>query len=91
MIAVRVLVEGRVQGVGFRAFVVEEAEARRLTGWVRNRYDGAVEAVFCGEAAAVEATVEACRRGPRGAIVRELTSSPHPVEPWTAFSVLRTA
>ena len=47
--AVHVVITGRVQGVGFRAFVEREAEALRLDGWVRNRRDGTVEAVFAGE------------------------------------------
>ena len=64
-----VIVHGRVQGVGFRAFVEGEALARGLQGWVRNRRDGSVEAVFAGEAATVAAIVEACRRGPFGARV----------------------
>jgi acylphosphatase len=64
-----VIVHGRVQGVGFRAFVEGEALARGLEGWVRNCRDGSVEAVFMGEAATVTAMVEACRRGPFGARV----------------------
>ncbi len=63
------IVHGRVQGVGFRAFVEGEALARGLEGWVRNRRDGSVEAVFMGEAATVAAMIEACRRGPFGARV----------------------
>lgn len=67
--AVHVSITGRVQGVGFRAWVRDEAEARQLSGWVRNRRDGTVEAVFSGEAANVEAMLAACRGGPRGAAV----------------------
>ena len=59
-----IIVHGRVQGVGFRAFVEVEALTRGLEGWVRNRNDGSVEAVFAGEADAVAAMIEACRRGP---------------------------
>ena len=66
------LVRGRVQGVGFRAFVEREALRRGLEGWVRNRRDGSVEAVFKGDAAAVTAAIEACRRGPSGARVDAL-------------------
>ncbi len=55
---------GRVQGVGFRAFVVFEATARGVEGWVRNRRAGAVEAVFAGEASVVDAVIDACRTGP---------------------------
>jgi acylphosphatase len=62
-----VVIRGRVQGVGYRAFV--EHAAQGLEGWVRNRRDGTVEAVFAGSAEAVAAAIEACRRGPRGARV----------------------
>ncbi|HEX5212439.1 MAG TPA: acylphosphatase [Pseudolabrys sp.] len=67
-----VIVHGRVQGVGFRDFVEREALRRGLEGWVRNRRDGSVEAVFKGDAALVAAAIEACRRGPLGAIVDAL-------------------
>lgn len=63
--AVHITVRGRVQGVGFRAFVEREALARGIEGWVRNRRDGTVEAVFAGDPASVEAIVEACKTGPR--------------------------
>jgi acylphosphatase len=65
-------VRGRVQGVGFRAFVEHEALKRGVGGWVRNRRDSTVEAVLSGEAAAVAAAVDACRRGPMGARVDAL-------------------
>ena len=64
-----IVVHGRVQGVGFRAFVEHEALRRGLEGWVRNQRDGSVEAVFQGEAADVAAAIEACRRGPYSARV----------------------
>lgn len=64
-----VIVRGQVQGVGYRAFVEHEAQRRRLRGWVRNRRDGTVEAVFVGPRAVVDAVVEACRRGPMSAQV----------------------
>ncbi len=60
---------GRVQGVGFRAFVEREALKRGLGGWVRNRGDDMVEAVFEGEQMKVGAAIEICRRGPIGARV----------------------
>lgn len=66
----RVAVRGRVQGVGYRAFVEDEAYRRGLHGWVRNRRDGSVEAVFAGPRAVVESMIEACRRGPMSAVVR---------------------
>ena len=61
---VHATITGRVQGVGFRAFVEGEARARRLKGWVRNRRDGSVEAVFCGPPEIVDDMLVACRRGP---------------------------
>lgn len=61
---VRLVVRGRVQGVGFRAFVEEEAATRALSGWVRNRRDGSVEAVAAGPRLAVDALIETVRRGP---------------------------
>ena len=64
MIARRVLVHGRVQGVGFRYATLEAAQEARVAGWVRNRRDGAVEALVQGEEAAVEALIAWCRRGP---------------------------
>jgi len=69
---VRVIVAGRVQGVGYRAWVEREALARHLFGWVRNRSDGSVEALFSGEAIVVEAMTEACRSGPHMAVVQNI-------------------
>jgi acylphosphatase len=60
---------GRVQGVGYRAFVEDEATRRGLGGWVRNRRDGTVEALFAADAATVVDMVAACRQGPLGARV----------------------
>ena len=64
-----VTIRGRVQGVGYRAWVESEASARGIEGWVRNRRDGSVEAVFAGPADIVSAMIEACRRGPSSARV----------------------
>jgi acylphosphatase len=65
-----VAIHGRVQGVGYRAFVEDEAARLDLEGWVRNRRDGAtVEAVFSGSARAVADMIERCRKGPVGARV----------------------
>jgi acylphosphatase len=60
----KVMIQGRVQGVGYRAWVEWEAGARGLEGWVRNRRDGSVEALFAGAAEAVAEMIAACRRGP---------------------------
>jgi acylphosphatase len=73
--AVRVRIEGRVQGVWFRAWTSEQARARGLSGWVRNRRDGSVEAVFAGDARKVDDMVAACRQGPPMARVHEVTVS----------------
>ena len=64
-----VVFRGRVQGVGFRVHVEDEAKLSGVEGWVRNRRDGTVEAVFAGEAKAVDDTIAACRKGPRAARV----------------------
>lgn len=74
MVSFRLRVTGRVQGVGFRYAMQSEAARRGLSGWVRNRRDGSVEALIQGEAAAVEAFVDWARRGPPGARVDALRS-----------------
>ncbi len=92
-----VLVRGRVQGVGYRAWTERAALSRGLQGWVRNRRDGAVEAVFIGSEEAVSVMVAACRRGPPGARVEALDqreASPGEVRLRRGdelFSVLATA
>ncbi len=63
----QILVRGRVQGVGYRAFVEHEALRRGLEGWVRNRRDGSVEAVFAGAQEKVDAMIESL---PAGALFR---------------------
>lgn len=60
----RLVIHGRVQGVGFRYALAQEAERLGLTGWVRNRRDGTVEAVVCGGETAVEQLYEWAQRGP---------------------------
>jgi acylphosphatase len=64
-----VVIRGRVQGVGYRVFVQDQALRLELEGWVRNRRNGSVEAVFAGPEKAVAAALEACHRGPPGARV----------------------
>ena len=64
-----VTIRGRVQGVGYRAWVEDEATARGLEGWVRNRRDGSVEAIFAGASDVVTGMIAACRRGPYSARV----------------------
>lgn len=69
MQCVHLVIRGRVQGVGFRYFVLHRAETLGLDGWVRNRADGAVEVEAEGPRAALEALLESVRRGPQGARV----------------------
>lgn len=64
-VARRAVFRGRVQGVGFRDYVQRQATRHGVAGWVRNRSDGTVEAVFSGDAAAVDDVIAACGRGPR--------------------------
>jgi len=91
-----VTISGRVQGVGYRYFVEHEARSRDLEGWVRNRRDGSVEAVFAGPAGAVTAMIAACRRGPSSARVdalRDEAANPDMLklrEAGERFSVLPT-
>ena len=74
--SVRVVILGRVQGVFFRGWTMDRAEVRGLDGWVRNRTDGSVEALFAGPAEAVDHMVEACRRGPGHAKVTQVYVEP---------------
>jgi acylphosphatase len=71
----RLVARGRVQGVWFRESMRREAEALGVTGWVRNRPDGTVEAVVQGSAPAVEAITQWARRGPEAAEVTDLEVS----------------
>ena len=75
MVSLRLEISGRVQGVGFRYSMREEAARRGVRGWVRNRRDGSVEALVQGETGAVEALVDWARRGPPGARVAEVRAS----------------
>jgi acylphosphatase len=68
-----VTIRGRVQGVGYRAWVEHHAATGRLEGWVRNRRDGSVEAVFSGPPEIVANMVALCRRGPPSARVEAVT------------------
>lgn len=84
-----VVITGRVQGVGFRYWVEAEAVSRGLTGWVRNRRDGSVEAVFFGEDSAVGAMLTACKEGPASALVTDVAVSDSDETP-SGFEIRRT-
>jgi acylphosphatase len=83
----RVVVHGYVQGVFFRDTTRREAQRRGVAGWVTNRRDGAVEAVFEGEPHAVAEMVRFCERGPRGADVASVETQEEPVEGLSDFRV----
>lgn len=90
-IRVRVTISGRVQGVGFRYSLGERATQLGLKGWVRNLFDGRVEAAFEGPPGEVEAAVAWCRRGPAGARVDEVTVVSETPVGETRFRVRETA
>ena len=85
----RVRIAGRVQGVFFRAWAAEQAEALGVAGWVRNCRDGSVEALLQGEAGAVEALIEALHRGPPSARVERVEVEDASAEPVSGFEVRR--
>jgi len=82
---VRVRIKGRVQGVWYRGWTVREAQQRGLSGWVKNRFDGDVEAVFHGTDDAVEEMIAACWNGPRAAKVVAVTVEPSTKIPESGF------
>ena len=88
--ATRVVIEGRVQGVWFRGWAAQEAARLNIRGWIRNRLDGSVEAVFAGADADVDAIVLACRRGPPAARGESLTQYPAEAPEEDGFRHLHT-
>ncbi|MES0881681.1 acylphosphatase [Roseibium sp. SCP14] len=85
---VHVLIEGRVQGVGYRVWCAEEAEARNLSGWVRNRRSGAVEAVFFGPSDTVVDMLDVLWQGPSFARVTTIKDL-DPVDPENGVFAIR--
>jgi len=83
----RVVVRGAVQGVFFRDSVRRQAGSRGVAGWVANRSDGSVEAVFEGDPDAVRAMVEFCREGPRHAEVERVEEADEEPEGLSGFRV----
>ncbi|SRR5712691_4052797 len=92
----QVMMRGRVQGVGYRYWVEQQARAHGLEGWVRNRRDGSVEALFAGPADVVSGMIALCRRGPASARVDAVEDEPANADalrlrrPGERFSVLPT-
>jgi acylphosphatase len=92
----QVTIRGRVQGVGYRAWVEHRASAHDLEGWVRNRRDGSVEALFAGPEDVVAGLIERCRRGPSSARVDDVRDEPANADalnlrrPGERFSLLPT-
>ena len=77
----RLFIAGRVQGVGYRAWMIHQAERLGVSGWVRNRRDGTLEALVDGDTASVEELLRLCRRGPPLAEVTEIVeelAEPYP-------------
>jgi len=73
--AIRVRIEGRVKGVWYRNWTVTQASRLNLAGWVRNRRDGSVEALFCGPESAVREMTALCWKGPPAARVTDVTET----------------
>ena len=88
---VRVRITGRVQGVCYRAWAQGNAQALGLSGWVRNRRDGAVEALFSGEANQVFEMIARCRKGPPAAFVEDVAIIEDGAAEPSGFRVLPTA
>ncbi|HYR33537.1 MAG TPA: acylphosphatase [Burkholderiales bacterium] len=89
----QIRVIGRVQGVGYRYALRDEALRLGIVGWVRNRADGSVEALLQGDAAALAQLIAWARRGPRAARVDELRDEPPPAEsqrPYDDFEIRPT-
>jgi acylphosphatase len=80
VIARRIIIRGRVQGVGFRFAFIDAASEIGVIGWVRNRFDGSVEALVQGEPPATERVIDWCRRGPPGARVTDVEINEVPVD-----------
>lgn len=91
MRSVRVVIEGRVQGVFYREWTRQTAQSLGLSGWVRNRHDGSVEAVFAGADDAVARMLEQCGEGPPAANVEEVRIVREDEAAEAGFAVLPTA
>jgi acylphosphatase len=91
IIRAHVWISGRVQGVGYRAATCDVAAVLKLNGWVRNRQDGRVEAVFEGSKSQVEAMLRWCHQGPPAAVVQTVERTIETPEGLQGFDLLRSA
>ena len=89
-LCVHATIHGRVQGVGFRSWVERKAAQRDLTGWVKNRSDSTVEALFCGDATQAEEMLKECEQGPAGANVLRVDRKMPDMPPPKDFKQLAT-
>jgi acylphosphatase len=87
MKAVAVTIRGRVQGVGYRAWLQRTAREAGVSGWVRNRGEEEVEAVLAGDDAAVDRVAAACREGPPSAVVARVETAPAPIGNMSGFTI----
>jgi acylphosphatase len=85
--SVQVTITGKVQGVWFRAWTEKQAVALGLNGWVRNRPDGSVEALFSGDGALVDQMLTACHQGPPNATVASVTPYPAAAPTESGFKI----
>lgn len=88
--SLRLRIKGQVQGVWYRGWLVEEATAHGVDGWVRNRTDGTVEALLAGDEAAVRSLIERCHEGPQLARVDAIEENPANETPAPGFVQLPT-
>lgn len=90
VVCARFIVTGRVQGVGYRAGTAAQARKLKLTGWVRNRADGSVDLIACGDNAALAQLERWLWQGPPGAEVKNLARESVAGERYTEFSIRDT-
>lgn len=89
-IARHLTITGRVQGVSYRAWLKETADALGIAGWVRNRKGGSVEAVICGDPHTVNSLITACRTGPPAAAVRDVIAGDSALYTGSGFDIRPT-
>jgi acylphosphatase len=86
---IRINIQGRVQGVGYRKWVQKNAQSLELSGWVKNEDDGSVSALFHGPLDTVKQMIERCHKGPMMARVNKLETTPDETHPAPGFVILK--